>query len=152
MTFTFQIPKFCPFCDYVCERMIYHHIETNHKDQLKLPIPTSLDAINKIISNFTKNRKVLVPLQRIVDIMGNYWFNPETRKIGNMLVCICIKYKIIQFLSILKLYKIDLFILCFSLCNLGQITAYGGSWELDHVSDVPNPFEQYIIKSNQHSE
>ncbi|XP_050055518.1 uncharacterized protein LOC114127356 isoform X5 [Aphis gossypii] len=117
-----KIPKFCPFCDYVCERMIYHHIETNHKDQLKLPIPTSLDAINKIISNFTKNRKVLVPLQRIVDIMGNYWFNPETRKIGNIL------------------------------CNLGQITAYGGSWELDHVSDVPNPFEQYIIKSNQHSE
>lgn len=96
--------------------MINHHIETNHKDQLKLPIPTSLDAINKILSNFTKNKKVLVPLQRIVDIMGDYWFNPEIRKIGYMLVCIYIKYKIIQFLSILKLYKADLFILCFKVC------------------------------------
>jgi len=88
MTFTFQIPKFCPFCDYVCERMIYHHIEKNHKDQLKLPISTSVDSINKVISDFTKNKKLLVPLQHIVDIMGDYWFNPDIRKIGNMLVYI----------------------------------------------------------------
>ncbi|XP_026817340.1 uncharacterized protein LOC113556531 isoform X4 [Rhopalosiphum maidis] len=117
-----KIPKFCPFCDYVCERMIYHHIETNHKDQLKLPISTSVDSINKIISNFTKNKKVLVPLQHIVDIMGDYWFNPDIRKIGNIL------------------------------CNLGQITTYGGSWELNHVPEVSNPFEQYIIRSNQQPE
>ncbi|XP_060834548.1 uncharacterized protein LOC132917701 isoform X2 [Rhopalosiphum padi] len=117
-----KIPKFCPFCDYVCERMIYHHIEKNHKDQLKLPISTSVDSINKVISDFTKNKKLLVPLQHIVDIMGDYWFNPDIRKIGNIL------------------------------CNLGQITTYGGSWELNHVPEVSNPFEQYIIRSNQQPE
>jgi len=60
------------------------HIETNHKDKLKLPISTSVVGINKIISNFSKNKKVLMPLQYIVDIMGDYWFNPEIRKIGYM--------------------------------------------------------------------
>lgn len=84
ITFNFQIPKFCPFCDYVCERMINHHIEANHKDRLKLPIPTSVNAITKIISNYTKSKKVIVPLNQIIDIMGDYWFNPEIRKIGHM--------------------------------------------------------------------
>ncbi|XP_025205385.1 uncharacterized protein LOC112601809 isoform X2 [Melanaphis sacchari] len=117
-----KIPKFCPFCDYVCERLIHQHIEKNHGDQLRMPISNSADAINKIISNFTKNKKVLVPLQHIVDTMGDYWFNPDIRKIGNIL------------------------------CNLGQITTYGGSWELSHVPEVPNPFEQYIITPNQQLE
>lgn len=79
-----QIPKFCPFCDYVCERLLYLHIQTKHKDKLKLPISTSVIGINKIISKFSKNKKVLMPLQHIVDIMGDYWLNPEIRRIGYM--------------------------------------------------------------------
>lgn len=116
------IPKFCPFCDYVCERMISHHIQTAHCDKLKMPISTSVDGINKIITNFAKNKKILMPLQYVVNIMGDYWFNPEIRKIGNIL------------------------------CNLGQITTYGGSWELNHVPEVSNPFEQYIVASKLQSE
>ncbi|KAL5239835.1 hypothetical protein ACI65C_007245 [Semiaphis heraclei] len=112
-----KIPKFCPFCDYVCERMLYLHIEKTHQDKLKLPISTSVVGINKIISNFSKNKKVLMPLQHIIDIMGDYWCNPEIRKIG------------------------------YILCNLGQVTTYGGSWELNHVPEVSNPFEQYIVTS-----
>jgi len=64
--------------------MLYLHIEKNHKDKLKLPISNSVVGVNKIISNFSKNKKVLMPLKHIVDIMGDYWFNPEIRKIGYM--------------------------------------------------------------------
>ncbi|XP_022183408.1 uncharacterized protein LOC111042955 isoform X2 [Myzus persicae] len=112
-----KVPKFCPFCDYVCERFLYMHIETNHKEKLKLPISTSVAGINEIISNFSKNKKVLMPLKHIVDIMGDHWFNPEIRKIGYLL------------------------------CNIGKITAYGGSWELNNVPEVSNPFEQFIVTS-----
>ncbi|XP_060879049.1 uncharacterized protein LOC132951268 isoform X2 [Metopolophium dirhodum] len=112
-----KLPKFCPFCDHVCERLLYLHIQTKHEEKLKLPISTSVVGINKIISNFSKNKKVLMPLKHIVDIMGDYWINPEIRRIG------------------------------YILCNLGQITTYGGSWELNDVPEVSNPFEQYIVTS-----
>ncbi|XP_003247504.1 uncharacterized protein LOC100568620 isoform X2 [Acyrthosiphon pisum] len=112
-----KIPKFCPFCDYVCERLLYLHIQTKHEEKLKLPISNSVVGINKIITNFSKNKKVLMPLQHIVDLMGDYWLNPEIRKIA------------------------------YILCNLGQVTTYGGSWELNNVPEVSNPFEQYIVTS-----
>jgi len=64
--------------------LLYLHIETKHKDKLKLPISTSLPGINKILSNFSKNKKVLMPLQHVADIMGDYWLNPEVRRIGYM--------------------------------------------------------------------
>ncbi|CAI6350413.1 unnamed protein product [Macrosiphum euphorbiae] len=112
-----KIPKFCPFCDYVCERLLYLHIQTKHEEKLKLPISTSVVGINKILTNFSKNKKVLMPLQHIIDLMGDYWLNPEIRRIG------------------------------YILCNLGQVTTYGGSWELNNVPEVSNPFEQYIVTS-----
>ncbi|XP_015366090.1 PREDICTED: uncharacterized protein LOC107163261 isoform X3 [Diuraphis noxia] len=54
-----KIPKFCPFCDYVCERLLYLHIEKKHHEKLKLPISTSVVGINKIISSFSKNKKIM---------------------------------------------------------------------------------------------